>query len=108
LTGEGQDPVVQVSDPGAALPSTYGLFIDGRQPVRANGASVTFAVPAPGGDVTVTLFDVSGRLLSTLARGPEAPGLHHAPVRRPLAEGVYFVQLTAPGVRLVRRLLIVK
>ena len=66
------------------------------------------------GDVTLAIFDVGGRRVRTLADGPLAAGRHEAiwdgrdETGGELASGVYFYRLRAEGVKLSRRMLLLK
>jgi hypothetical protein len=92
-------------------------------PVAAGGAlAVAFAVPTVGGreatDLDVGLYDVSGRRVATLARGPVEAEAGVATVvwevrgaggRSGLAPGVYFVRAVAPsaGFRAERKVVVI-
>ena len=76
------------------------------------GADVAFAVPRAGA-ISVEVFDVTGRLVSTLASGERAPGRYQARWEggasgRPAASGIYFVRLRAAEVQMVRRLVLAR
>jgi flagellar hook assembly protein FlgD len=79
----------------------------------AAGAAFAFDLPTAG-EVHLAIFDASGRLLRTLARGRFAPGRHT--VRwdgtidrgRNAPAGVYFARLDAAGRSATRRLLRLK
>lgn len=62
----------------------------------APGGSVTFSIPEAG-TVSLGLFDLTGRRVSTLAHGPMAEGVHSAGLSRELAAGTYFLMLSHPG-----------
>jgi flagellar hook assembly protein FlgD len=65
-------------------------------------------------DVLLTVHDVRGRLVTTLASGPQSPGLKsavwdgttHAGARA--SSGVYFYRLVAGDVREARRMVLLK
>jgi hypothetical protein len=65
-------------------------------------ASVSFGVERPG-LVSVRVFDVAGRLVSTLVSGPQVAGRHTVDwngfdaTGRAASAGVYFVRLESPG-----------
>ena len=64
---------------------------------------------AEGGKTTLRLFDVSGRLVQTIAERDYPPGQYEVRLflsKRPA--GVYFYRLEAPGFRATRRLVILK
>jgi hypothetical protein len=79
-----------------SLPSTRLLLGIAPNPVRER-ARLELSLPSPG-RVLVTLYDVSGRLLETIADEEFAAGLHTVPWEgrlrsgRSLAPGVYWVR----------------
>ncbi len=74
-------------DPGA------GITLPGNP--MAPGSQVSFSIPRPG-YVRLDLYDLSGRLVSALARGPMEAGLHTAGIDDGLATGSYFLMLRHP------------
>jgi DNA-binding beta-propeller fold protein YncE len=77
-------------------------------PARA-GASIAFALPR-GSSVRLTVTDVQGRVVATLADGVLGPGRHRVTLAShdgDLSPGVYFVRLQTPGRILVRRVALV-
>jgi hypothetical protein len=79
-------------------------------PVRTD-ATVRFDL-ARTGPVTLELFDIAGRRVTTLARGPHAAGRHELAwtprdgAGHALAPGVYALRLVADGRSDVRRLVV--
>ena len=75
--------------------------------------AIHYDVPEAGGKVTIRIFDVTGRLVRTLADGMETSGKkqvtwdgrdsHGSRV----ATGVYFCRLTAPGFTKTRKIALV-
>ena len=66
---------------------------------------------ATAGEVSVTLHDVTGRLVHTLRQGLEEAGIHTAIwsyTQRPLPSGVYFLRLETPAATDGRRLTLVR
>jgi thermitase len=62
-----------------------------------------------GGYVTLEIFDIVGREVSTLVSETQEAGIHSALFDGArLASGVYFYRLTAPGVRQVKKMLLTK
>jgi hypothetical protein len=65
-------------------------------------------------EVRLQVFDLRGRLVTTLIDGPYPPGRHHADWRgaaddgRPLPSGVYHARLTAAGATVSRKLVLLK
>ena len=105
-TFQGPPVAVEPGDRGLA----FALEAPAPNPARRR-ASVAFSIPAAS-EVTLAVFDVEGRLVRTLARGPFAPGRHHARFDgrdssgRHLAPGLYFVRLSAGFQTRVQRLVV--
>jgi hypothetical protein len=80
----------------------------------ASSTSITFEMPSAGGEVRLDVFDVSGRLVSTLVDGTQAGGVHSIEWNgrddsgRELASGVYFYRLTAGERELTRKMMFLK
>jgi hypothetical protein len=76
-------------------------------------ALVTYEVPRKEA-VQLKIFDVAGRLLKTLADGVLEPGVHsslfdgRAADGQELASGVYFLELSAGGQRLTKKVSLVR
>ncbi|MGA9118577.1 MAG: S8 family serine peptidase [Bacteroidota bacterium] len=61
------------------------------------------------GPVILVVVDVLGRSVSTLVRQTQEAGVHSASFDGSrLASGIYFYQLTAPGIRQVKKMLLTK
>lgn len=76
-------------------------------PVRG-GSRVSFSVPQRA-NVKLTVLDVQGRLLATLADGPFAPGRHELSLdTRSLPPGLCFVRMQAPGVERRQRVVVLR
>lgn len=78
----------------------------------SGGARFEFTLPRAA-DVRITVLDVQGREIATLARGEFAPGRHEASwdgssSRGPVGAGVYFVRYHAPAVDLMRRVVVMR
>ena len=75
---------------------------------------IGFTVPAGGDAVRLDVFDVAGRHVRTLVDRRVAAGRYAVPWNgrddrgRPVASGVYFCRLDAPGLRAVRRMVLLK
>lgn len=89
------------------LPEGYAL--DTAFPNPTNGmATIRFALGAPS-DVTLTVYDVLGRKVATLAEGPMAAGAHEVRLNaRSMASGTYVYRLSTPVGVQARRLTIVR
>jgi hypothetical protein len=77
-------------------------------------AVLTLTVPTAGG-ISVKLFDVSGRLVRSVAENqPFAAGIHRIPINgrddrgAPLPSGVYFYRIDSPGGRTQGRLVVAR
>ncbi|HKQ57658.1 MAG TPA: S8 family serine peptidase [Candidatus Eisenbacteria bacterium] len=103
-----------INDPVAVDPDDRpiaALDLEGvsPNPVR-DEAVIDYAVPTHS-DVSLTIYDLQGRAVAVLARGPHAPGRYHArwdvtaAARAPRA-GVYFAHLEGAGVSTSRRLVV--
>jgi spore coat protein A len=67
-------------------------------------ATVEYTLAEPG-EVTMAIFDVSGRRVASLDASVQATGAHRASLRLPhMAHGIYFVRMRAGGKVLVRRM----
>ena len=68
-----------------------------------SAAGVDFSLPREA-RVRVTVVDLAGRVVATLAEGLEPAGRHHASWSGSAAPaGMYFVRYEAPGRTMVRR-----
>jgi len=85
------------------------------RPNPSQGAgAIQFAVPPPGGEVRLELFDVSGRRVRVLHRGSSAPGIHTVLWQgvndsgRSLGSGIYFLRLEHGGSVRTQRLVLLR
>lgn len=88
---------------GPSPAATRGLALGTPRPNPApHGTTLRFTLPA-GGDATLALYDVSGRLVRSLASGEREAGEHAVRwdgrdvAGRPVPAGLYFARLVAPG-----------
>ena len=87
-----------------------------RRPPRPSRAEPTpvEAAPPPGGRVTLKVYDVSGRHVQTLFDGKQDAGRKEATWNardsrgRPVASGVYFYRLVAPGFEETRKMVLLQ
>ncbi len=87
--------------PNPFNPSTVIQFV-----VRSSGSKIG---PDRGGFVSLRVYDVLGREVATLVNGRLNTGAHSVVFDgSKLASGVYFYKLTAPGVNIVRKMLLAK
>ncbi len=76
--------------------------------------SIRYAIPGPGGRVTLSIYDLSGRRVKTLVNADVAPGTYTVTWRglddtgRQLGSGVYFYKLEAPGFLEQRKMVMLK
>jgi minor extracellular serine protease Vpr len=94
--------------PGGAV-DDFALAIASANP-SAGPVDVDFALPRVA-DVEITVLDLAGRRVATLARGIHAAGRHRArwtPRSERSSSGVYFVRLRAPQTMLTRRIAITR
>jgi subtilisin family serine protease len=92
-----------------AGPEAHGLALQVfPNPVRGSGG-VRFEIPRTA-DVTLVVYDVSGRRVRTLVRGPRPAGDHRA-IWMPApgeAPGVYFVRLSTGRESLTRKVTVLR
>ncbi len=75
---------------------------------------IHYAVPVSGAPVDIAVYDVSGRRVRELVHGAHLCGPHAVSwdgrdgAGRPVASGVYFVRMEAPGTSEARRLVFVR
>ncbi len=90
------DPTVVSVDEGGGLPTKLSLSVD-RNPLSRR-SEVAFSLPTDS-QVSIQVFDVSGRLLRTLASGNHPAGNHvvqwngQSENGSPCSAGVYFIRM---------------
>ena len=105
FSGNESDPaspesVTGLDDP--EMPARYALYQNAPNPFNPV-TEVRYDVPAPGGRVTLAIFDLSGRRVRTLVDGHETSGEKRVVWNGTdssggrVASGVYYCVLTAPG-----------
>jgi subtilisin family serine protease len=101
-----------IDDPAAAAPARFGLAQNQPNPFNPS-TTIGFSL-GEGGQVSLLVFDVSGRLVRTLANGPLAAGAHavswdgrddHG---QAAPSGIYLYRLTANGETTTRRMTMLK
>jgi len=96
-----------------ALPKVYALSQNYPNPFNPT-TTIRYAVPPPGGTVSIRIYNVKGQLVRRLVDEAKGPGYHTVLWRgqdnraQPVASGVYFVQMLAPDFKATRKLLILK
>jgi hypothetical protein len=91
----------------------YGLFQNVPNPFDPK-TTISHVVPDGGGHVTVGVCDVSGRHVRTLADGYQSQGAQSVDwdgtddSGAPVATGIYFYRMSAPGIKASRKMLLLK
>ena len=92
--------VTGVDDP--KTPAQFALYRSVPNPLRS-GTEIAYDVPLDGGEVRLTVYDVAGRRVRTLADGPQTAGRKSATWDgrddrgNIVGSGVYYCRLEAPG-----------
>ncbi len=98
---------IRVKAEGKAKPASFRLAQNFPNPARET-TTIAFAL-AEGGDVTLEVFDLSGRKVATVAQGHRSAGENEATLDTgTLAAGVYIYRLRAGGKVAAKRLAVVK
>jgi hypothetical protein len=92
--------------PGEGQPKTFALFQNVPNPA-AGATTFSFELPE-GADVTLAVYDASGRKVATVAKGYIPAGLHDVPFANGLAPGVYVYRLEAGARSAARKLVVTK
>ena len=106
----GQAPTAVTVD--EAVPAAASLRQNWPNPFNSV-TTIEWTLPTAG-TLDLMIYDILGRPVRTLACGPHAAGAHRVTwdgldeSGAPVASGVYFCRLTAPGLRLTRRIALVK
>jgi len=91
-----------------ALPTCYALT--GARPNPFNPTvTISYDVPLPGGTVTMEVYDVAGRLVTTLIRESRPAGRHTVTWSgQHVASGIYFVRMTAKQFTQTQKIVLLK
>lgn len=101
------DVIVGVNDEPSPLATRFDLSEPHPNPFNAQ-ARIEFSLPQTS-EMTLALFDLSGRRLLTLAQGRQPAGRQSLILNAAeLPDGVYLLILDAGGQRLMRRAVVVK
>jgi len=96
-TGQGADPakIKKIDSPSAGDPLPTSFALDQNYPNPFNpSTTIRFGLPSAG-NVSLIIYDVLGREVTTLERGIMAEGYHTATWNASsVASGVYFARLT--------------
>jgi hypothetical protein len=116
--GEVEDYEITIQDPATGvgtgtLPESYELHQCVPNPFNP-ATTIRYDVPAPGGPVTIRVYDVAGRLVRTLVDGVQTPGHKvttwdgRSESGELVASGVYFYRLTAGRFERTRKMALVQ
>jgi len=107
-TGDNTDwELVEIDRPDIALPTVTELYQNYPNPFNAQ-TNIGFSL-AEAGNVTLEVYDIGGRLVTTLVDGHQKSGEHKVTWDGcDLASGVYFYKLTAGDYTETRRMMLVK
>jgi hypothetical protein len=100
----GQDP---------ALPARFTLYQNAPNPFNPV-TNIRFDVPPEGGQVTLRIYDVGGRLVRTLVDGMQSPGQKtiawdgRNEAGNPVATGTYLYRLTGKGFERTRKMVLLR
>ncbi|PIE52547.1 hypothetical protein CSA37_05895 [Candidatus Fermentibacteria bacterium] len=86
--------------------SAEGIALNVASPVTGH-AAVNFSVPGDG-QATLTVYDMSGRVVDTLFNGEVIAGEHTVSWNTAVAGGVYFLRLNAQGQSLVQNFVVLR
>ena len=98
---------------GFDLPKEFGLAQNRPNPFNPT-TILSFTVPPPGDHVSISVHDVSGRLVRTLHEGAASPGSHDVAwdgrdaLGNRVASGIYFARMEAPDFSAARKMLLIK
>ncbi len=112
------DPAVQADAYSAIVPAEGDSSVSGTEwtvlLVINPRTEIRFDLPAVSEQVTLTIFDVSGRVVRRLLDGPKPAG-HHSVAWRGrdergvgVSSGVYFYRLDSPGASETRKMLLLQ
>jgi flagellar hook assembly protein FlgD len=95
------------------IPRTLALHPNVPNPFNPT-TTIAYDVPANGTNVTIRVYDVSGRLVRTLVDGQRAAGTHAATwdgrneAGETVSSGVYFYRMVAGSFSEARRMVLLK
>ena len=97
----------------SAAPKTFALYPNVPNPFNPT-TRIRYDVPVGGGDVSLVVYDVNGRTIRVLASGRQNAGEKSLSwdgrdrAGQPVASGVYFYRLTAPGYTMTHKMMLMK
>jgi hypothetical protein len=95
------------------LPTDFALYQNVPNPFNPTTV-IRYDVPAGGGDVTLRIYDVGGRLIRTLVNGAQSPGVKAVTwdardvQGRMVASGVYFCRMDTRTFTKTQKMLLMK
>jgi hypothetical protein len=103
-------------DETAMIPKVIELSLPGPSPARESSMPVHFGVPTSqrGANYEIAVFDLVGRRIATLGRGPAIPGYHALNWNMASQDGdrvrpgMYFVRLRLGEATLTRRIIAIR
>lgn len=99
--------IMMQADSAVTVPSNFILYQNYPNPFNPT-TTISYRL-LHAGDVTMKVYDVLGRLITTLTRGLQQAGTHTVVFNgSDFASGVYFYRLTAPGTDLTRKMMLIK
>jgi hypothetical protein len=107
----GGGAVTGAGNPG--VPTSFALHPNVPNPFNPV-TTIRYDVPAGGGSVSLRIYNVTGALVKTLAEGTQAAGEKSVTwngrddAGRPVASGVYFYRLDAPGYTKTHKMVLMK
>ena len=94
----------------AGIPAVYSISSPRPNP-SAGRVSMLLRVPETGGSVTLSVYDLAGRCVDTVASGVFKEGEHNIiwdPSESSISTGVYFLRMDAPGTVITKKLVIIR
>ena len=98
---------------GPRIPTTFALGQNVPNPFNPS-TLIRYDVPVGGGEVTLRIYNVAGRLVRTLVDGPQAAGENRVTWNgrndygSSVATGVYFYRMTAPGFEMTKKMVLLQ
>jgi parallel beta-helix repeat protein len=102
-----------LEEPRRDVPRAYDVSQNYPNPFNP-ATTIRYDVPAPGGPVEISVFDVAGHRVTTLVNDTKAPGVYTATWQGmnssavPVASGIYFVRMRANTFEKTRKLVLLK
>ena len=94
------------------LPKVFALHQNAPNPVRKN-TSISYAIPRTS-DVTIRVFDISGRVVKTLVNATKEAGYYTANwdmkdnTGREIASGIYFYEFNAGDFKSIKKMVVMR